>query len=148
MPTHRPVPLNTAVPEAYRTVIALDKQCTDAALAAGLDPLVLELVRIRASQLNGCAFCLKMHVRDTLAKGESTDRIAVLSAWRDTTYFTDTERAALQIAEDVTLIGQTPAADREPSALTDEQAAAVRWMTIVINAFNRIAKASHYEVAP
>lgn len=86
--------LNTALPDAYKSVITLNDQCEKAAADAGISPLAVELVRIRASQINGCAFCLRMHVRDALAKGESTDRIAVIPAWRETAYFTDEERAA------------------------------------------------------
>ncbi|PRC54737.1 alkylhydroperoxidase, partial [Mycobacterium sp. ITM-2017-0098] len=84
--------------------MALSEQAERAALEAGIDPLTVELVRIRASQLNGCGFCLRMHVRDALAKGESIDRIAVLPAWRETGYFSPAERAALAIAEEITHI--------------------------------------------
>ena len=147
--SNRPL-LNTALPEAYKSVLALNDQCEKAAADAGISPLATELVRIRASQINGCAFCLRMHVRDALAKGETTDRIAVIPAWRETTYFTDEECAALAIAEEITNISDT-AARPEPerlSALTAQQAAVLRWLAIVINAFNRIAISSHYKVAP
>jgi AhpD family alkylhydroperoxidase len=133
--------LDFAVPAAYQSLIA-----------AGLDLLLVELVRIRSSQLNGCAFCLRMHTRDALAHGESTDRLAVLPAWRDSDYFSPAERAALSIAEEVTLIGtrrNVPLAETEDlAALTEEQRAVVGWLTIVINAFNRVAIVSRYDVAP
>lgn len=150
-------PLNTAVPEAYRTLIALGEHADAAALAAGVDPLTLELVRLRASQLNGCAYCLRTHTRDALAKGETTDRISVLPAWRETSYFGPAERAALAIAEEITDIAVRPAggdaavsgdAVPEDGALTPAQAAALRWVAIVINAFNRVAISSHYVVKP
>ncbi|MGP3918477.1 carboxymuconolactone decarboxylase family protein [Nonomuraea sp. 10N515B] len=66
-----------------------------------VDPLLVELVKIRTSQINGCAFCLRMHTRDALKKGESTDRLAVLPAWAETGYFSEFERAALRLAEAV-----------------------------------------------
>lgn len=143
--------LNTALPEAYKSVLALNDQCEKAAADAGLNPLTVELVRIRASQLNGCAFCLRMHVRDALEKGESTDRIAVIPAWRETSYFTAEECAALAIAEEITHISDRATAQSDAerlSALTAPQIAALRWVAIVINAFNRIAISSHYKVAP
>lgn len=138
--------LNTAVPEAYRTTIALSAQAEKAALDAGVAPLTLELLRIRASQLNGCGYCLRMHTRDALDKGESIDRIAVLPAWRETSYFSAEERAALMIAEEITHISDHR--DDDTSAVSPEQAAALRWAAIAINAFNRIAISSHYAVQP
>jgi AhpD family alkylhydroperoxidase len=142
--------LNTAVPEAYQTLLTLSEQSERAALDAGVDPLSIELVRIRASQLNGCGFCLRMHVRDALAKGESTDRIAVLPAWRETGYFSPAERGALAIAEEITHIAATPVGDGDGDgdALTVAQAAALRWVAIAINGFNRVAISSHYAVKP
>lgn len=141
--------LNKAVPAAYKTTIALSEQAERAALDAGVEPLAIELVRIRASQINGCGFCLRMHVRDALAKGETTDRIAVLPAWRETGYFSSAERAALAIAEEITHIDTRVAGvDEDTKAVSDEQAAALRWVAISINAFNRVAISSHYAVKP
>lgn len=147
--------LDFAVPAAYQSLLAAGKAAGTAAIAAGLDMLLVELVRIRASQLNGCAFCLRMHTRDALAHGESTDRLAVLPAWRDSDYFSPAERAALSIAEAVTLISarrndrlSETEAELDLTALTDEQRAVVGWLTIVINAFNRVAIVSRYDVAP
>ncbi|WNG89526.1 carboxymuconolactone decarboxylase family protein [Mycobacterium sp. ITM-2016-00317] len=142
-------PLSSAVPNAYQTTITLSGQAEKAALAAGVPALTVELVRIRASQLNGCGFCLHMHVRDALAKGATTDQLAVLPAWRETNYFSPTERAALAIAEEITRI-DTPNAgiDEDTAALSGQQAAALRWVAAVINALNRIAISSHYAVEP
>ena len=127
-------------------MLTLNEQCDKAAAEAGIDPLTVELVRIRVSQLNGCAFCLRMHVRDALDKGESTDRIAVVSAWRETAYFTEAERAALEIAEQISHISEVAVEDN--SALTTQQAAVLKWIAITMNAFNRIAIASHYKIGP
>jgi len=124
----------------------------EAALSVGLQPLLIELVKIRASQINGCAYCLRLHTRDALSKGETTDRLAVLSAWRDTDYFTEAECAALAITEEITLIADVPAGrrakDEDHPELTDEQVAAVRWLGIAINSFNRLSITSHHPVDP
>ncbi|MDT4998362.1 MAG: hypothetical protein QOK12_467 [Mycobacterium sp.] len=142
----KPSLLSSALPEAYQTMLTLDEQCDKAAADAGIDPLTVELVRIRVSQLNGCAFCLRMHVRDALDKGESTDRIAVVSAWRETAYFIEAEQAALEIAETITHISEVGGEDS--AALTTQQAAVLKWIAITMNAFNRIAIASHYKIGP
>lgn len=147
--------LDSAVPAAYEALLAAGKEAGIAAVASGLEPRLIELVRIRSSQLNGCGYCLRLHTRDAIGHGESADRLAVIPAWRDTTYFTPVERAALAIAEKVTFIADlqnrrrgVEDSDLDQAALTAEQRAAVTWLAIVINAFNRIAIVSEYDVAP
>lgn len=140
------------VPGLYEAQLAADKAADDAAVAAGLDPLLVELVKMRASQLNGCAFCLRMHARDAMERGESADRLAVVAAWWESQYFSPQEQAALALAEQVTRIGDlhtgaAPAVDIE-AALDEKQVAAVIAVAIAINTWNRIAIASHYPVAP
>jgi len=135
-------------PESYRGLVSLDKEVASAIAAAGLDPLLAELVKIRVSQLNGCAFCLRMHTRDALAKGESTDRLAVVAAWWEAQYFTAQERAALALAEQITLQPEPATRPWDDGSLTSEQASAVSWLAIVMNAWNRVAVTSHYPVAP
>ena len=136
----------------YEAQLAFDKTCEEAAEAAGLSKILAELVKIRVSQLNGCAFCLRMHTRDAVAAGETADRLAVLPAWWESQYFTAQEQAALTIAERVTRVGEehtspAPEVDVEV-ALDARQIAAVTWLAVVINGWNRIAVASHYPVAP
>lgn len=118
----------------------------------GLDPLLVELVKIRASQINGCAFCLRLHSRDAAAKGETPDRLAVLAAWWESKYFSDTEQAALILAERITNISAGAHAAHNTvdveQVLTAQEIAAVSWLVIVINAWNRVAISSHYTVAP
>ena len=141
------VRLNQAVPAAYKTLLLLNDESSAAAGVAGLEPLLIELVKIRCSQINGCAFCLRMHIRDAISHGETQDRLAVLSAWRDTQYFTPKERHALAIAESTTLISDRLTLPQdEVAALNDDQIAAVEWVAITINAFNRVAISSHYDV--
>ncbi|WP_296604183.1 carboxymuconolactone decarboxylase family protein [Nocardioides sp.] len=139
-------------PAAYKTLISLSMQADQDATAAGVDPLLVELIRIRTSQINGCAFCLRMHTRDALAKGESPDRIAVLPAWTESAYFSETDRAALGLAEAITLVPDGHVSDADYAAaaevLTADQVSAVSWLTIVMNAFNRVAITSRYHVGP
>lgn len=139
-------------PAAYKAVMALSAEVAQITAGADLDPLLVELVKIRASQLNGCAFCLRMHTRDAIGAGESTDRLAVVAAWWESQYFSDAERAALQIAEDITLQsdhGRVPHHVVSPADhLTEQQISAIKWLAVEINAWNRIAVASHYPVAP
>ncbi|MEV4049748.1 carboxymuconolactone decarboxylase family protein [Amycolatopsis sp. NPDC049688] len=143
--------MNKQHPAAYKALIGLSSEAEKAATTAGLDPLLTELVRIRASQINGCAFCLRMHTGDALKKGENPDRIAVLPAWEETGYFSDTERAALRLTEAITNVSDGHVGDEDyadaASVLTADQISAVAWLTTVINAFNRVAITSRYHVA-
>ncbi|MCC8929798.1 MAG: carboxymuconolactone decarboxylase family protein [Rhodococcus sp. (in: high G+C Gram-positive bacteria)] len=137
-------------PSAYEAQVALDKRAAEAAEAAGLPHILVELVKIRVSQLNGCAHCLRMHTRDAVAAGESVDRLAVLPAWWESQYFTDQEQAALVLAERITRIANehtSPTPDTHiPAALSEQQIAAVTWLAVVINGWNRIAITSGYPV--
>ena len=138
-------------PASYRALIALAGLAEESAASAGLDPLLVELVKIRTSQINGCAFCLRLHTRDAIRKGEAPDRIAVLSAWEETGYFTEMEQAVLRLTEAIALIADGRVSDTIYSAvttvLTDDQVSATAWLSTVINAFNRVAITSRYPVA-
>ncbi|UZR29056.1 carboxymuconolactone decarboxylase family protein [Methylococcus mesophilus] len=144
------VHLGKAAPDLYQAVVALDKLAAQATLSAGLTSGFSHLMRLRASQINQCAYCIRLHTRDALASGESSDRIGVLPAWRETGYFTEKERAALELVEAITLIseGQVPDTVYTHAAalLSKEEIAAVEWLAIVINAWNRIAISSRYPV--
>ena len=138
--------------ELYKAAIALSAQADAAAKDAGLPALLIELIKIRTSQINGCAFCLRLHTGDALKKGETSERLAVLPAWRETSYFTEQEQAALSLSEYVTGIGDShanrPLYEEAVGTLTPQQVSAVTWMTIGINTFNRIAITSSYPVVP
>jgi AhpD family alkylhydroperoxidase len=146
------VRLSKSAPELFETAVQFERQASDLAASAGLGRGFTHLLRLRASQLNGCAYCVRMHTRDALASGETTDRISVLPAWRETAYFTDKERAALALMEAVTLIaeGQIPDAvyDQAAGLLSDDEIVAVEWLGVVINVWNRIAIPSRTPVAP
>ena len=136
----------------YRAMLEFNDQAVAAGVDAGLSPLLVELVKVRASQINGCAFCLRMHSADAVKAGETADRLAVVAGWWESQYFSPEEQAALQIAERVTMIGDH---GRLPDrgvdvdgVLTEKQIAAVTWLAVVINSWNRIAISSHYPVHP
>lgn len=135
--SHR-IQLATADPAALQAMLALEKYLSQ----SGLDKKLFELIKIRASQLNGCAYCLNMHTRDALKIGETPQRIFLLDAWRETTLYTPIERAVLALTEKVTLISEGPISDEvydEAKAhLTDQQLAAVLMAIVTINAWNRL----------
>ncbi|WP_407358987.1 carboxymuconolactone decarboxylase family protein [Microbacterium sp. LTA6] len=136
----------------YRAMLEFSAKAAEAGVDAGLSPLLVELVKVRASQLNGCAYCLRMHCADAVTHGETPERLAVLAAWWESQYFSAEEQAALQIIERVTMIGDHGRlADRGvdvESILNEKQIAAVTWLAVAINSWNRIAVSSHYPVGP
>lgn len=144
------VNLGKSAPKLYKTVVELDRQVSEALTSAGVAEGFAHLLRLRASQINECAFCVRLHARDASASGESGDRLAVLAAWRETEYFSLKERAALELVEAITLIAddQLPDAIYEQAAeyLSEEEISAIEWLAVVINAWNRIAISSRYPV--
>ncbi len=144
--------LSKAAPELYQTVASLSQQTFRAIKDAGIADGFYHLLLLRASQINQCAYCVRMHTRDAMSAGESTDRISVLPAWRETDYFTDKERAALALVEAITLIAEDQVPDdvyeQAKANLTEQEITAVQWCAIVINTWNRIAISSRYKVAP
>lgn len=108
-----------------------------------LEPALVELVKIRASQVNGCAYCLAMHTRDARARGESQVRLDTVAAWRETPYFTERERAALGWCEALTDLPRTGAPDGTYAALEEvfdaEEIAELTFAVVAINAWNRLA---------
>lgn len=142
--------LDKSDPASWRALNGLALKAADAAEQADLPRSVIELVNVRVSQLNGCAFCLDLHVRQAREAGVSEQQLAVLTAWRETQVFTPIERAALAIGEVTT---QLPGHDSlraemsaARSALTDAQFSAVQWAAVTINAFNRISILSGHPV--
>ena len=129
-----------------RAMAHLDRAATKELDAAGIDPLLRELVRVRASQLNGCAYCIDMHTKDGRAAGETEQRLYALPAWRETPFFTGRERAALALTEDVTLrageLVPTAAYDRAASQFKPGEIAALLSLIITINAWNAIGVAT------
>jgi|SRR5271165_492758 len=129
-----------------RAMSHLDRAATQELDRADVDPRLRELIRIRASQINGCAYCIDMHTKDARAVGETEQRLYALPAWRETPFFTSRERAALAFTESVTLL----AADHVPPAAYDAVAAefspgevaALVSLIVTINAWNAIGVAT------
>jgi AhpD family alkylhydroperoxidase len=127
-------------------MMQLDRAATKELDLAGIDPRVRELVRIRASQLNGCAYCIDMHTKDARAIGETEQRIYALSAWRETPFFTDRERAALAFTETVTMLADTHVPDEAYAAVaaeySEQEVAALIGLIVTINAWNAVGVAT------
>jgi AhpD family alkylhydroperoxidase len=109
----------------------------------GLDPALLELVKLRASQINGCAFCIDMHSKDARARGEAEQRLYGLTAWREAPYYTDRERAALAWAEAVTEVSHTHVPDDvydlARQQFKEKELVDLTLAVIAINSWNRLA---------
>ncbi|MER8602589.1 carboxymuconolactone decarboxylase family protein [Mesorhizobium sp. M1233] len=128
------------IPGALQALLALDKSTE----TADLSYVTRKLVHLRASQINGCSLCVDMHARELKKAGEKDERIFAVSAWRETPYFTDAERAALALTEAATRLADRP--DPVPDAVWDEAArhydekalAALVVQIALINAFNRL----------
>jgi AhpD family alkylhydroperoxidase len=108
-----------------------------------LEPALLELVRIRASQINGCAYCLAMHTRDARARGEHQVRLDTVAAWRETPFFSERERAALAWCEHLSDLAHLGAPDEEyarvEAVFSPQETAALTFAIVAINSWNRLA---------
>jgi AhpD family alkylhydroperoxidase len=134
-----------AFPEAFKAMLGVEQSFN----ASGVEPKLLHIIKLRVSQINGCAYCVDMHWKDAKAAGETEQRLYGLSAWRESPYYTDPERAALSWAESLTLIpvwhNSGAIAAAEPiyaevrRHLDDRQLAALTWAIAAVNAWNRIA---------
>jgi len=135
-------------PELYQAMAGLQAEVNKAGANAGFDPKLLELVKARASQINGCAYCLDMHSRDALELGESPRRLFVLDGWRETDLFTEQEQAALALTEAMTKLSATQTVpddvyEQAVKVFTEDQYRAVAWEIIAINSWNRMTITSH-----
>lgn len=144
--------LGQSAPELYKKVTELDALAMQKIQEAQLNEGFAHLLKLRASQINQCAFCIRLHSQDALKSGESLERITLLNAWRETEYYDQAEQAALSLIEAITQISadQVPDAVYEDALpfLTDAQISAIEWLAIVINTWNRIAISSRYQVKP
>lgn len=135
--------LEQIAPEAFTAMLGLEKYLAK----SGLDKKLYELIKMRASQLNGCAYCINMHSRDAMEAGETAQRLFLLDAWRETTLYTNKEKAVLALTEAMTLIAGSHVPDdiyQEAAAqLSKEELAAVIMAVVTINGWNRIAITCH-----
>jgi AhpD family alkylhydroperoxidase len=134
----RLIPFEVA-PGALKPMIELEKNLKN----SGLEHSLIELVKTRASQINGCAYCIHMHTKDARANGETEERLYLLSAWRESPLYSDRERAALAWTEALTLVSETHAPDEDYEELsrhfTPEEQVKLTLLIGAINTWNRIA---------
>jgi AhpD family alkylhydroperoxidase len=128
-----------ASPTGTRAMMALEKAVSE----CGLEKPLMELVRLRASQINGCAFCVDMHTTDARKGGETERRLASVVVWREAPFFSERERAALEWTEALTLVAQTHVPDAVWDAVrphfTDQELADLTMLVVAINGWNRIS---------
>ena len=134
----RLIPLEVA-PSALKPMMELEKSLKN----SGLELKLIELVKTRASQINGCAYCIHMHTKDARANGESEERLYLLSAWRESPLYSERERAALAWTEALTLVAETHAPDEDYAELgrhfTPVEQVNLTLLIGAINAWNRLA---------
>src|ERR1700686_3055007 len=128
-----------AAPEAMKALVALENYVQE----SGLDHSLIDLVKTRASQINGCAYCIHMHTREARGRGESEERLYLLNAWRESPLYSARERAALAWTEAVTLVSQTHVPDsvyeEVRKQFSEEETVNLTMLVATINAWNRIA---------
>jgi AhpD family alkylhydroperoxidase len=125
--------------EALHSLLAIERYLA----GSGIDPKLLHLIKLRASQINGCAFCIDMHSKDARAAGETEQRLYELNAWRETPFYSERERAALEWTEALTLISQTHAPDdvfeRVSAHFSEKEIVDLTYAIANINTWNRLA---------
>ena len=128
-----------ASPEGFKAMLGLEQY----ARQSGLERSLLELVKMRASQINGCAFCLDMHSKDARAEGETEQRLYALNAWRETPFFSERERAALGWTETVTRVSETHVPDETYESVrqhfSEKELVDLTLAIVAINGWNRLA---------
>jgi len=129
-------------PEGLKALLSLEKYVAE----CGLDEKLIHLIKMRASQINGCAFCIDMHSKDARAAGETEQRLYELDAWRETPFYTDRERAALEWTESLTLVSQTHVPDAVYAEVkkyfSEKEIVDLTLIVSAINTWNRIAIAA------
>lgn len=144
--------LDKALPEAWQAAESLVAAVSQSAEARGLTRAESELIKLRASQLNECAFCLDLHSRQARAAGILQQKIDLLPVWRESSLFDEREAAVLAIAEATTLVPLTEEAKADLSGaqhvLGDDTFAAAGWVAVAINTFNRLSILSDHPVRP
>jgi AhpD family alkylhydroperoxidase len=148
MTTLNRIDIQKDAPELYRAYLRLDT----AVAGSALDNRTQELVRIRASMINGCAYCVDMHTRDAQKAGEETPRLFAVAAWRESPLFDDRERAAFALTEAVTTISDPTGLDEAYEAAAEQfgpgELAALLYTIVTINGWNRLAVTAHMVFEP
>jgi AhpD family alkylhydroperoxidase len=137
---HTRISLAKGAPDSYKAMIRLDNSLK-------LDPKLRDLVYLRASQINGCAYCVDSHSRDARKGGETERRVYAVAAWRESSFFSDRERAAFAVCDAITLLPEAGLPDDVYEAahehFDEEELAQLIFACVVINAWNRIAVPTH-----
>ena len=139
--------INAVEPQAYKAMFGLEGYLAKSEISKSLKGLI----KIRASQINNCAYCIDMHTRDAVENGESTQRIFLVSAWREATkFFTEEEQTVLSMTEEITLLHQKGLSEetyqKAVKIFTENQIAQIIMEIVTINAWNRIAVSTHLEI--
>lgn len=142
IPVAQRLDFDALVPDASRAMGVLDRAATAEAERAGIDPVLCELIRLRASQLNGCSYCVDLHARAARAAGAADQRVDAVTVWRESGLFTAAERAALDLAEEVTLLATTRVREEvvvnAVGRFGEQGTAALLTLLVAVNAWNTI----------
>ena len=137
------IKINDIQPAAYKGMLTMEKYIRE----SGLSPTLCELIKVRASQINGCAYCVDMHTQEALKNGETKRRLFAVTAWKESPLFTEKERAALQMTDEITLISTNGVSDETYNKVLElhgeESLAQIIMQIIIINSWNRIAVSTH-----
>lgn len=141
------IDIHTLAPQAFKAMLGLERFLAQ----ISIDRKLKELIKIRASQINNCAYCIHMHTKDALKYGETAERIFLISAWREATkFFTEEEQTVLEMAEEITLISQQGLSEatyqKALKHFSEVQIAEIIMVAVTINAWNRIAVSSHTQI--
>jgi AhpD family alkylhydroperoxidase len=142
MNKNKRININNLQPGAFAAMYGLE----DYVNQTGLDPILIELIRNRISQINGCTYCMDMHTKESIKLGDTEQRINGLRSWREATNYTEKERASLALAEEITNISQGVADDTYNNAakvFDDVSLAQVIMVVVTINAWNRIVRTTY-----
>lgn len=139
--------INKTAPQAYKAMMGLEMYLANVEISKTLK----ELIKIRASQINNCAYCIDMHTKDALKNGETNQRIFLLSAWKEAkSFYTEEEQAVLVMTEEITMISQKglseEAYENASKFFSETQIAEIIMTIVTINAWNRIAVSTHLQV--
>ncbi|WTW94546.1 carboxymuconolactone decarboxylase family protein [Streptomycetaceae bacterium NBC_01309] len=136
--------ISQAAPQGYQAVMGLEKY-----VRTNVDPTLLHLIKLRASVVNGCAFCVDMHSTDALKDGEQGRRLFAVSTWRESPFFSEVERAALELTDEVTALGEHGVSDEvwaaAQDAFSDKELADIILAISTINVWNRVAVSTHLQ---
>ncbi|MPS72175.1 MAG: carboxymuconolactone decarboxylase family protein [Chryseobacterium sp.] len=139
--------IHATEPQAYKAMLGLEGYLAQSEISK----TIKELIKIRASQINGCAYCLDMHTKDAIKYGETAERIFLVSAWHEADkFFTEEEKVALKMTEEITLINQNGLSDetyqKAGSVFSEKQIAEIIMAIVTINSWNRIALSTKLEI--